>query len=99
MIFTLLKSLFAALSCAFDVAVDLFDAVGFPWQAAVIMMVVVSVVLRLFTSSFIGHAIHVNIEARNSAKASAEAKRQAIRAKEERKATETLRIKSGKEVL
>lgn len=70
MIWQLLQSLFAALSCAFDVAVDLFSSVGFPWQAAVIMMVVVSVVLRLFTARFVGTAIAVSRSEKKKAAAS-----------------------------
>lgn len=57
MIFELTSVIFRSLTFAFDVVQRIFDAIGLPWVAAVCMMVLVSVVLRLFTSQFIGSAL------------------------------------------
>lgn len=67
MIFELVKIIYSALSFGFDAVQDVFDSIGIPWVAAVCVMVLVSVVLRLFTAQFIGNAI-VSISSRRKAK-------------------------------
>ena len=98
MIRMLLQPIFAVLSFAFDAVADIFAALGFPWLAAVCLMVLVSVVLRLFTARFIGSAIRVEIDKHSAAKAEVEAKKAQVRAKEEAKQRETLRIRSGRSI-
>lgn len=98
MIGQLLKPINAALSFAFDVAAAIFASIGFPWLAAVCLMVLVSVVLRLFTARFIGSAIRVEIDKRNTAKAAEDARKAKNRAKDEAKQRETLRIQSGRSI-
>lgn len=57
MIFILVRIIYVVLSFGFDMVQDVFKAIGIPWVSAVCVMVLVSVVLRLFTTQFIGNAI------------------------------------------
>lgn len=57
MIFDLVAVVYSVLGFGFSVVQQIFQGVGIPWIAAVCMMVLVSVVLRLFTTRFIGNAI------------------------------------------
>lgn len=57
MIYELVNVIYAALSASFQFADSIFSAVGIALVTAVSMMVLVSTVLRLFTSRFVGQQI------------------------------------------
>lgn len=77
MIFELAKVIFTALSFGFTAVQKVFDSLGFPWVSAVCMMVLVSVVLRLFTARFIGSAIRSGIDSGKRERNKAEKKNSA----------------------
>lgn len=110
MISKIYNSVFSALSAAFNVVDNIFSGLGLSWVGTVSIMVLISIVLRLFcvqlVGSAIGGAISSGAESLKAKKADRNAKAQAFAerrkqfyVKRESAATRQARINSGKEVL
>lgn len=59
MVYDLIEIIYSALSASFYMADQIFSAVGIALVSAICMMVLVSTVLRLFTSRFVGQQINL----------------------------------------
>lgn len=109
MIFELAKIIYSALGFAFAAVQEIFSSIGLPWVSALCMMVLISVVLRLFTASFIGSSVsgvasHVRTsvaehkKAKNAQRAAQVQKLSALTSAKEKRETEAARIRSGRSI-
>ena len=107
---TIFNSVFSALSASFSVVDRIFSRLGLSWVGTVCIMVLISIVLRLFCAQFVGSAIGGAIssgaESLKAKKADRNAKAQAFAerrnqfyVRRESAATRLARINSGKEIL
>lgn len=94
MVYELIEIIYAALSSSFYMADQIFSAVGIALVSAICMMVLVSTVLRLFTSRFVGSQIN----AYQDRVEKAESKRAKVQAKRDQEVAKRMKIQSGKEI-
>ena len=94
MVFELIDIIYSALSSSFYMADQIFSAVGIALVSAICMMVLVSTVLRLFTSRFVGSQINQYQDRVEKA----EQKRAKVQAKRDQEVAKRMKIQSGKEI-
>ena len=94
MVYELIGVIYTALSSCFQMADKIFSAVGIALVSAICMMVLVSTVLRLFTSRFVGQQINQYQDRVEKA----EQKRVKVQAKRDQEVAKRMKIQSGKEI-